>query len=453
MRKKVHEQLPLLPARIRHERAHEYAEVSDILDELPELLDLIDADVRRGARADTGRPGLSAEQVQRGLIVKQSEGFSYEQLAFHVLDSSTYRWFCRIGLADDPPAATTWQENIKRLDPQTIEAHHRAVLELAKEEGVEDGRTVRGDCTVVETNVHHPTDSSLLWDCVRVLTRLMAQAYDAGAPLAFSDHTRRARRRNLGISNARGAKARRRLYQDLLKVTSNTVGYAERAVPRIHRWWPADGDIERGFAVSAIGEALRRYVALARRVIEQTTRRVISGEAVPVADKLFSIFEPHTDLIMKGSRSPEFGHKVFLSGGRSGLVLDCIPLTGNPADATLVEQFLHRHVEVFGEIPAETAFDGGFVSKANVALLKDAGVVNAAFHKKRGVAVADMVRSTWAFRQLTRFRAGIEGSISWLKRCFGWTRCLWRGFDSFKTYVWSSVVTANLFVFARHRLA
>ena len=313
---------------------------------------------------------------------------------------------------------------------------------------------MRGDCTVVETDIHHPTDSSLLWDCVRVLTRLLLVLGDAGVDLVLSDHTRRARRRALGIDNARSAKKRLPLYRDLLKVAKKTVGYAERAVEQLgDRWWPADGDIVKAFEVHDAAQQICHFVGLAHRVIDQTERRVLRGETVPATEKVFSIFEPHTDIVVKSNRGPEFGHKMFLATGVSGLVTDCLVLEGNPADATLIKQFLERHVLTYGAVPRQTAFDGGFTSKDNLALLKAASVQDAMFHKKRGLSVPEMVRSTWVYRQLKGFRAGIESTISWLKRCFDWTRCLWHGFESFVAYTWSSVVTANLFVLARHRLA
>ena len=456
MRKKLHEQLPFLPAPIVHERAREYAEVSRLLDRMPQLLDLVDVDVRRGASAETGRPGLSAEQIQRALVVKQAESWSYEQLAFHVLDSTTLRWFCRLGAFDDPPAASTWQENIKRVSTETLDAHLQALLGLAKADGIEDGAVVRGDCTVVETNIHHPTDSSLLWDAVRVLTRILKSARDLGVPVVFTDHRRRARRRNLGIATVkgRGSKAKRRtMYIDLLKVVGKVVGYAQRAAAVLDGWWPPNGDVMDGLRAHGLAAELRHYLPLVLQVVAQTERRVLHEEKVPVADKLFSLFESHTDLVVKGSRETEFGHKVFLASGRSGLVTDVVDLEGNPADTTLLDDWLARHVAEYGNPPSKTAFDGGFASKANLDRLKRAGVSDAVFHKKRGIKISDMARSTWVYRKLRRFRAGIESVISFIKRCFGWTRCTWRGRNSFKAYVRASVLAANLFVYARHRLA
>jgi IS5 family transposase len=458
MRKRLHQQLPITPAPIDHEHARELAEMSAILDGLSEgaeLLRAVERDILRGNRADTGRDGMTAEQVLRALQVKQMNGFSYDELAFHLADSTTYRAFCRIGIGDKPPKRSTLQENIKRLRPETLELFNHAVLRRARAEGVEDGRKVRADCTVVETDIHPPTDSSLLNDAVRVLTRLMRQVEEVtgGLESPWSDHTRRARRRDLGISNARTKKRRKELYRDLLHVAGKVVGYAEAVAAELASWSPTGGDLMGLLLALGLKSELEHFVRLARQVIDQTQRRILCGEQVPASEKLFSIFETHTDIIMKGGREPEYGHKVLLSTGRSGLILDCVVLEGNPADSTLIDSFLERHLELFGQPPRQAAFDGGFASQQNLRTLKEAGVEDAAFHKKRALEISDMARSSWVYRRLVRFRAGIESGISFLKRCFGWTRCLWRGFESFVAYVRSAVLTCNLLLLARHRMA
>ena len=458
MRQRIDQQLPITPAWIDHDHAKELWEISAILDDLPDLdrvMGLVEADLVRCCRRDTGRQGMSAEQVLRAVIVKQMNGFSYDELAFHLADSSTYRAFCRLGIATKPRKKSALQENIKRLRPATLEEVNRMTLGLAQEEGVEDGRKVRGDCTAVETHVHRPTDSSLLNDCVRVLTRLIKQADEQvqGLRSNWSDHTRRARRRAFGIANGRGKKRRRKLYRDLLHVTRLVVRYAQWVAAELEGWWPLDGGLNRGLAVMAIRSELLRFLELTHRVISQTKRRVQRDEKVPVADKLFSIFEEHTDIIMKGGREPEFGHKVFLATGRSGLVLDCQVLDGNPADSTLIEDFFERQLELYQRPPRQVAFDGGFVSRDNLEYLKANGVADVGFHKQRGLEVPEMARSAWVYRRLVHFRSGVEAGVSFLKRCFGWTRCLWRGFESFIAYTWASVLSCNLLLLARHRLA
>jgi IS5 family transposase len=198
---------------------------------------------------------------------------------------------------------------------------------------------------------------------------------------------------------------------------------------------------------------LEHFVGLGRRVVEQTKRRVFWHEKVAASDKIVSIFEPHTDVIVKDRRQTLFGHKLCLTTGKSGLVLDCMRLDGNPADSTLAVTAMERQKAIFGRVPRQASFDGGFASKTNLDDIKTLGVSDIMFHKKRGLSVAAMVKSSWVYKKLKRFRAGIDAGISLLKRCFGLGRCLWRGELSFEAYTWASVVSANLLMLARHALS
>lgn len=450
MRQLKEQQPGLTPVSIAHEHAHELDVMSDILDENPEILELVYRDLVAEVSSETGRRGMTAEQTLRALIVKQMNGFSYVELAFHLADSRTYSAFCRLPWLDEKPVSGSalW-EAIHRIRPGTLEAINRVLVGVAKDEGVEKGRKVRIDCTVTETNIHAPTDSSLLWDVVRVLTRTMRQATEVfgdALDAKFTDHTRRAKRRNLGIHNASNAKMRLPLYRDLLKVTRKTLGYAASM---------ADALAKRPTSVASLGfeYELRHILGLGRRVVDQTQRRVINGEKVPASEKLVSIFEPDTDIIIKSRRETEFGHKLCLTTGASSLVTDCVIEDGNPPDSKLAVGMVERQKEIYGRVPRQTAFDGGFASKKNLAAIKGMGVKDVAFHKKRGLAIADMAKSTWVYKRLRRFRAGVEGVISFLKRCFGLTRCTWTGIMGFKSYVWGSIVSANLLILARHRLA
>jgi transposase, IS5 family len=170
---------------------------------------------------------------------------------------------------------------------------------------------------------------------------------------------------------------------------------------------------------------------------------------VPAAEKLVSLFEPHADIIVKGGRDVHYGHKLNLTTGRSGMVLDLIVEAGNPADSERLLPMLQRHIDRYGEPPRQAAADGGYASRANLIQAKAWGVKDMAFHKKCGIKIEDMVKSRWVYRKLRNFRAGIEAGVSCLKRAFGLDRCTWRGLDHFKTYVWSSVVAYNLALFAR----
>ena len=384
----------------------------------------------------------------RAAIVKALFGFTYKELAFHLIDSRTLRRFCLIGFADKGFKKSVLNKNIKALSADTWEQINRQLLGQAAAEKTEKAREVRIDCTVVETNIHAPTDSSLLFDTVRVLTRLLHAAKEAcgSKGIGFKDHLRRAKRRMLSIEYARNERQRKSCYRDLLKVARNTLGYSRRAISCI--------DVH-GIELELLPLAgqLRHYCDLTEKVISQTERRVIAGEKVPAAEKIFSIFEPHTDIIIKDRRDEFYGHKICLTGGGSNLILDCLITDGNPADSTLTQTMLERQREIYGRYPLKAALDGGFASKNNLKDAKTSGVKDVCFAKKRGLVVADMCRSEYVYNRLRRFRAGIESGISWLKRSFGLWRCTWRGLRSFKSYVWCSIVAANLLTLSRRPAA
>lgn len=225
------------------------------------------------------------------------------------------------------------------------------------------------------------------------------------------------------------------------------VSYAENCIKCIEN--NASGDL----AGVKICEELKHYIELSKKVIAQTKRRVFKGETVPASEKVFSIFEEHTYIIKKDRREDYYGHKVFLTGGKSNLILDCKIVEGNPADTDLTLEMLDRQNDIYERYPLKVALDGGFASKANLSGAKKRGIKDVCFAKKRGLEVEDMCRSEWVYKRLRRFRAGIESGISWLKRCFGFWRSTWKGFRSFKSYVWASIVTANLLTIARKQLA
>lgn len=451
MREKVQQQPSLAPAVIEHEHADELRQISEILDGLPNAVELVHADlVLPGTKPNKGRKGMTADQVLRALVIKQMNGFSYDELAFHLADSNSYRWFCRLGIGDATPKRSALQKAIKRVRAETWEATNRMIVGYAAKHGVETGKKVRSDCTVVESNIHHPTDSSLLWDCVRVLARLMGDAQESFG-IRFSDHSRRAKRRAIGISNAKAEADRLHLYKDLIKVTDKTLGQVEPVAKQLDA--VETGDLMAMLKAQAVAAQLRHYAALTGTVISQTERRVLRGDSVPAAEKLVSIFEPHTDIIVKDRRETLYGHKICLTAGASGLVTDVVVEQGNPADSTLAVRTVERHRALFGSVPRQVAFDGGFASRSNLTQIKALGVKDVAFSKGRGLAITEMVKSSWVYRRLRDFRAGAEGIISFLKRGFDLTRCRWSGLPSFKAYVSASVLSCNLLIVARHLIA
>lgn len=428
------------------------AAASEILNSLPGILERVMADLSGGKRTDRGRKGMTADSVVRVIVLKQMREFSYDDLAFELAANSVYRSFCGFGDFDVVPKSSTLQRNVKRVSSETLAYINLQILRRAKEKKVEDGSKTRVDCTGVETNIHEPSDSSLLWDVVRVVTRLMTQVQElAGVGLPFNDHTRRAKRRAMEIMNAGSNEKRVPPYRDLIRITENAMGYAEKVATEVPNL--EFKDFNNALIAEGLAADLVEYCRLGARVVDQSRRRVLEGESVPAAEKIVSIFEEHTDILVKGRRKVEYGHKICVTTGASSLILDCVITSGNPADATLAVNMVERHIEHYGKAPRQAAFDGGFASKGNIERIKYLGVQDVAFSKRCGLAILDMVKSTWVYKRLKKFRAGVEGNISFFKRCFGGTRCTWSGLRSFKAYVWASVVSCNLLVLARHELA
>lgn len=442
MRRAYHPQLPLA-AESDHPRSVELATMSKLLDENHGGLKTVQADLLRVRHADAkrGRQGMTAEQTVRAAVVKQMLGLSYDELSFRIGDSLQLRAFCRFSPAVATPKKSTLQANIGAIRAETWEALNKALLKDAARRKVEDGRWMRTDTTVVESNIHHPLDSHLLWDGVRVLTRIMQRAHE-NYGTTRSNFKRRAKRRHIGILHATRMDRRIPLYRDLLKVTHKTVRAAETAL------------IELGSAGAIVyALQLEHFLPLVKRVIDQTERRILRGESVPAEEKLVSIFEPHTDIIRKDRRDTYFGHKVTLSTGRSGLVLDLVIEKGNPADSTLTLRSAERHQKLFGIAPERVAFDGGFASRANHDGMKASGTKEVCFSKPAGVPIDEMTSTPRIRRILKRFRAGIEATVSFLKRSFGLSRCSWKGLPHFRAYAWCSTVAHNLLTVARSLIA
>jgi len=417
-----------------------------IMDEIlrtadPELYRVL-ADLTEGVDLATGRPGMTAEEVTRMVIVKQMYGWSYADLHARVSDSICLRKFCgyEVSLV---PKSQTLQENIGKIKPETLEAIFQALVRYARKEGIDTGEKVRIDTLAVETNIHHPTDSSLIDDGVRVLTRMLRSARRVfpGAGIEFHDRTRVVKKRVFAVANAKRTAERVRRYRELVKYAQEVLGYARNGVRRLKK----HGNTEdvRAAARVAAGE-IQQMADLLAQVIDQTKRRVLKGESVPADEKVVSLFEPHTDIIEKGGRETVFGHKMCVTVGRGNLVLDAIIERGNPADTEFFPEALDRHCQFYGKAPESVAADGGFASNENAQYAKAKGVEHVSFTKRVGRMLRSLLPDAAMQRLLYRFRAGVEGIVSALKRGVGLGRCLWRGWESFESYAWSSLAAHNL---------
>jgi IS5 family transposase len=461
------EQLSLTAPWIGHVHAVELAAISEILDSEARIAALVEQDLLRscGKNAHTGRPGLTGDQVIRIALVRQMNAWTYAELAFHLADSASYSTFCRVGSLSGTPSKSAVAANLRKLRPETLHEINQLIVLSAAKLGIDRGRTVRIDSTVVEAWVHAPTDSLLLCDGIRVLLRLMRRAEHLAGFTAYHRHLKRAKRRLMEIQHSapQATRARKRAYHDLIILAQATIGYAACALEELEELEELSGQVRIPSQSDAphrqlkplvkLHRQLAHYIPLVERVIHQTTRRVLHGESVPATEKVVSLFEPHTDVLVKDRRETYYGHKIFLAGGASGLILDCAIVKANPADSTWAVPMLKRQLSLYGRAPRQASFDGGFASKDNLTQAKALGVSDVCFAKRRGLAVLDMVKSSWVYRKLRAFRAGIESVISLLKRAFGLDRCTWKGAIGFVAYVRLGVLTANLLTLARHRLA
>ena len=331
-----------------HEIGRELKAISDWLDEQRSLLSLVIGDLRRHGVQETGRHGLPGEAVLRCALLKQYRQLSYEELAFHLEDSASFRAFARLPLGWSPKKSVL-HKTISVISAASWEAINQAVVMSAGREKLDDGAMVRIDSTVTEALMHAPTDSSLLWDAVRVMVRLLTQAdaLQGVAPVVWRSHRRLAKKRALAIQYCRGKEQKTKLYRDLIAATRATLASLRHAARRL-AVCPA---IEAIAWRSEVGH----YLPLIERLISQTERRVLAGEAVPAGEKLVSLFETHADIIVKGGRDVHYGHKLNLTTGRSGLIFDVVIEAGNPADA---ERFLPM-LERPHRAPGHAAAPGG----------------------------------------------------------------------------------------------
>lgn len=441
MREKLNPQISLLEFYGEHETGQQLKNISKRLDSIPEILDIASHALFHSETNHTGRKGLTVDTIVRAALLKQMMGLTYNELSFYLQDSLSYSSFARVD-ASTCYSSSGLQSCISKIDASSWEAINRLLLNDAAAKGIEKGRMVRIDSTVTETHISSPSDSNLLWDCVRVMVRLLRKIMSSLSTkeVTFCDRTRAAKRRMKAIVYSRG-RNRVKLYKQLINYTKETREYLYTVLYSHH--------LADNFQLTPLKGEAENLLVLTDKVISQTERRVFNGESVPHHEKVLSIFEPHTDIIVKGAREVQYGHKLNLTTGKSGLVLDIYIEEGNPADAVKLSPMLERQKQIYGRAPRQAAADGGYASQDNLAKAKEMGVKDIAFHKKRGLKVEDMVKSNWVYKKLYKFRAGVEGNISCLKRRFGLSRCHWKGLEKFKAYVWASSVAYNLLQLAR----
>ena len=425
--------------------------ISDFLDDHNELVELVRLDLERGLKKpETGRQGLTPEQVLRSLILMRVKNWDYRELRERINDGYTLRKFTAF-YSQPVPRHNAFNQAFNRLSSATVERLNDAIIEAAVDDGLEDGKKLRVDTTVVETDIHWPTDATLLWDTVRVLTRLIGRLREMvprNVP-RFPSRKRAARKRMQKLQRmtaSERASQQVRTYKQLLAITEEVLANARRTLEATAR--------SRGktatdtLTIEELRKDLTDYCPSGDRVVDQARRRVLNGEQVPASEKLYSIFEPHTDLIKRGkiNKPIEFGHKVFLAESARGLITQYRVLDGNPCDEDRVESSLKAHRETFGSFPKVFATDRGFDNAGNQKTCRQARIPCASIPQRGGKKTAQRqaFEKSPDFKKAQRFRAGIEGRISVLFRGRGMKRCLAQGKERFRVFVGVAVLANNL---------
>jgi transposase, IS5 family len=436
-----------LPKTVREYR-QKYKGVSRILDAHPELLEQVHEDLKRLSCG--GRKGrnadFSSETILRALVVHTIEGGSLRETVVRIAESDFLQDFLRtrkkavmdhsfLDRCFQAVRLTTWKQVNAALAQAAVAAKMIAPS------------TIRADTTAVETNIHWPTDASLLWDTWRVAARLLRQGRSIAAdtcPHRFHD----GKTKRLYLFITRYAKSKNARRQRKVRSTFRQLIVRVEWIVQAARWFCAWAPLYRKIELDAIVDELRRFLPAMKRVAEQARRAQVAGEKVPAAERVFSIFEPHTELLKRGrSQKPvEFGHMVLFCQSPEKFITDYEAYRQRKADCQLTEEVIERHEGLFGQRPQVLAADMGFCPDAEKYEELQERVGTLAI-PRRMRDLADAVLSMWR-----SFRAGIEGTISGLKRAFRLARCHYRGFKRFASAVGLGVFCHNLVVLAKQAM-
>ena len=423
------------------------AQIDELLDD-EELYQLIRNDLakRFPLTEVTGRKSTPVEVILRMLTIKQLYGLSYEKTEYQVRDSLVLRLFCRVYF-NDVPDDTTLIRWANLIEAETLATFNQRVTKIATKLKVTRGRKLRTDGTVVETNIHAPTDSQLLEDSVRVIGRTLKRAkqmISEQTDLAddvFRNRIRSARKtaRQIRRLITRQKEAGKRAYRKLVKITQHSISQAKQVLEAL-------GENNQK-PVQRVKDTLETFIPRAEQVIDQTIRRVFQDEKVPADEKLVSIFEPHTAIIRRGKagKPVEYGRKIWLDEVDGGIVTRWDVLDGNPNDKLQWVPSLDAHQHLFGKPPTQASADRGVFSTNNETEAKNRGIKRVVLPKpgKKSEKRCQHEKQPW-FRRARKWHNGVEGRISVLKRCYNLDRCLNHGQDGFHRWVGWGVIVHNL---------
>ena len=465
MRTKLDPQDPLdfSPSRLKVTREYheKYRAVDQILSETPRILSAFHGDVSRvlSKKGRRRRAEFTSDQILRAILVMEIEGLPYRETVVRIDDSQFLRRFVRV-YDGDVMGYSLLCKAYKAISSDTWKEMNRLLARYAIERELITGTSLRVDTTACETNIHYPTDSSLLWDCYRVTSRSIARIreYDSEAVGPGRLQDRRVKRLMVRITRQANNKEsnRKRLkrpYRALLEHVSRILDWSRQVQSKVREGLETQAyDFQVGMILTGLVTELDRLDKLTVRVIDQASRRVLDGEKVPNAEKLFSIFEPHTELLIRGkvAKPIEFGHMVLLQQVEEKFITGYDVFERRPTDESLVNPILESHRKVFGCLPESFTGDKGFYHSMTKLRELERVIPNVSIAKKGLRTDEERDREHHPmFRALQRFRARIEGSISALKRVFKMCRCLYRSFGTYCSSVGAHVFAHNLIVLTR----
>jgi IS5 family transposase len=463
-KRNLQEELDFQPSNLRvtNDYFRRYAAIARILRENPEVLDLVHRDLKKALEGERQRDRkfrYTSETVLRMLLCQILEGESQRGIVIRIDDSCFLRRF--VGIDNGKMMDFSTFCRLKNcIRPETWARINRALTRSASEAERISGEELRLDTTAVETNIHYPSDSSLLWDVYRVLGRGVRKAREVD-PEAVGDRRlqeKTAKRHVTSISRKAGKKrgvgtAMEEHYQALFDLVEGLLSWADEVATTLRQGLEQHAYTYDGALIAeAIALDLEHYLPLGRQVLDQAQRRVLFGEVVPATEKLYSIFEPHTELLVRGKAGKpiEFGHMILLQQVQGKYITDYEVFARKPNEPTLVDPALQSHRALFGADPDELSTDKGFYESMQKIdrLGETIDVVSIGKKGRRTEKELRRERSA-AFKAAQRFRAGIEGSISFLKRALRLARCFNKGWRHFVATVGATVFAHNLLVLAR----
>lgn len=414
--------------------------IDTILEQQPNLYKLLSSDITKGCKESVfGRGDTpSVEQIVRAAIYKELKGLDYRELAYHQIDSRICALFIKIDELR-PYSFQMYQTYISKIKKESLQQLLVELNKIAINEGLEDIKKLRQDSTAVKTNIHYPTNNSLVWDCIKESHRLLSKLSEEVSGVSYRDYLKTAKKTYYKINNTKVKDKRTQLFKKQLITFTKSINQLSNVVKKN----PCCSTKSIAI-VLAMGDLL----PLMQQVYDMTYRKEINGEKVPNDEKLFSIYERHTDIIVKGGREVLFGHKVNFSTGKSNLVLTCDVLRGNPSDTKLYAGTIDKIENDYGIVPRDSATDGGYASKENLNYAKAKGIRNIVFNKIVG-SLKSEVSSRNIETRLKKWRSGMEAVISNIKRGFNLSRCNWKGWDHFNAKVLWSTIAYNIRVMAQ----